>query len=42
MNSSGLMTKCVVPSRHGVLSFNSTCPAVLSCTRSSESASRVM
>jgi hypothetical protein len=33
MNSSGLMTRCVVPSRHGVLSFSSTCPAALSCTR---------
>jgi len=44
MNSSGDITKCVVPSRHGVLimSFNSTCPAALSCTRSSDSAGRVM
>jgi hypothetical protein len=42
MNSSGLITKCVVPSRHGVLSFSSTCPAALSCTRSSDSAGRVM
>ncbi len=30
MNSSGLITRCVVPSRHGVLSFSSTCPAALS------------
>ena len=27
MNSSGLKTRCVVPSRHGVFSFSSTCPA---------------
>jgi len=32
MNSSWLMTKCVVPSRHGVLSLRSTCPAALSWT----------
>jgi len=42
INFSGLITKCVVPSRHGVLSFYPTYPAALSCTRSSESASRVM
>ena len=42
MNSSGLKTRCVVPSRHGVFSFSSTCPAALTCTRSSESAGRVM
>jgi hypothetical protein len=33
MNSNGLITRCVVPSRHGVLSLSSTCPAALSCTR---------
>jgi starvation-inducible DNA-binding protein len=33
MNSSGLITRCVVPSRHGVLSLSSTWPAALSCTR---------
>ncbi len=38
MNSSGLITRCVVPSRQGILSFSSTCPAALSCTRSSDSA----
>jgi hypothetical protein len=27
MNSSGLMSRCVGPSRHGVLSLSSTCPA---------------
>jgi len=42
MNSSGLITRCVVPSRHGVLSLSSTCPAALTCMRSSESAGRVM
>lgn len=40
MNSSGLMPTCVVPSLHGVLSFNATCPAALNYTRSSESAGR--
>ena len=30
MNSSGLLTRDVVPSRHGVFSFSSTCPAALS------------
>ena len=35
MNSSGDITKCVVPSRHGVLSLSTTCPAALVCTRSS-------
>ena len=34
MNSIELITKCVVPLRHGVLSFSSTGPAALSCTRS--------
>jgi hypothetical protein len=42
MNSSGLITRCVVPSRHGVLSLSSTWPAALSCTRSSDSEGRVM
>ncbi len=42
MNSSGLITRCVVPSRQGVLSVSSTCPAALSCTRSSDSAGRVI
>jgi modulator of FtsH protease len=41
MNSSGLITRCVVPSRHGVLSLSSTWPAALSCTRSSDSEGRV-
>jgi ABC-type branched-subunit amino acid transport system ATPase component len=36
------MTMCMVPSRHGVLSLNCTCPAALSCTRSFDSAGRVM
>ena len=40
MNSSGLMATCAVPSLHGVLSFNATCPAALNCTRSSEGAGR--
>ena len=42
MNSGGLITKCVVPSRQGALSLSATCPAALSCTRSSDSAGRVM
>ena len=42
MNSSGDIIRCVVPSRQGVLSFSSTCPAALSCNRSSDSAGRVM
>jgi hypothetical protein len=42
MNSRGLITRCVVLSRHGVLSFNFTCPAAFSCTRSSGSAGGVM
>jgi hypothetical protein len=33
MNSSGDVTRCVVLLRPGVLSFNSTCPVVLHCTR---------
>ena len=40
MNSSGDITRCVVPSRQGVLSFSTTCPAALHCTRSSASAGR--
>ena len=35
MHSSGDITRCVVPSRQGVLSFSTTCPASLHCTRSS-------
>jgi len=42
MNSSGDITKCVVPSRQGVLSLSTTCPAALVCTRSLASAGRVM
>jgi len=42
MNSSGDMTKCVMPSRQGVLSFNTTCSAAFVCTRSLASAGRVM
>ncbi len=42
MNSSGDITRCVVPSRHGVLSFSTTCPAALVCTRSLANAGRVM
>ena len=33
--ASRLSTRCVVPSRQGVLSLSTTCPAVLVCTRSS-------
>lgn len=42
MNSSGDMTRCVVPSRQAVLSLSTTCPAALVCTRSLVSAGRVM
>jgi hypothetical protein len=42
MNSSGLITKCVVPSRHGGFSLSSTWPAALSWILSSDSAGRVM
>ena len=42
MNSSGDITMCVVPSRQGVLSLSTTCPAALHCTRSLASAARVM
>ena len=38
MNSSGLITMWVVPSRQAVLSWSTTCPAVLICTRSLASA----
>ena len=34
MNSSGDITRWVVPSRQGVLSFSTTWPAALACTRS--------
>ena len=34
MNSSGEMTRCVVPSRQGVLSLSTTCSTTLVCTRS--------
>ena len=42
MNSSGDMTRCVVPSRQGVLSVNTTWPAALVCKRSLAKAGRVM
>jgi hypothetical protein len=42
MNSSGDITKCVVPSRQAVFSVSTTCPAALHCTRSLASAERVM
>jgi len=42
MNSSGDITRCVVPSLHCVFSFNSTSPAALHCTRSSAGAGRAM
>ena len=42
MNSSGDITKWVVPSRLGVLSLSTPCPAALVCTRSLASAGRVM
>jgi hypothetical protein len=42
MNSIGLITRCVVPSRHGVLSFSSTCPAAWSRILSCDSAGRAM
>ena len=42
MNSGGDITKCVVPSRQGVFSLSTTCPAALQCTRSLASAERVM
>ena len=36
MSSSGDITRCVLPFRHGVSSFNSTYPAALHRTRSSD------
>jgi len=42
MNSSGLVDRCVVPSRHGVFSSRCTCPAALTSMRSSDSAGWVM
>lgn len=33
MGSSGLITRCVLPSGHGVFSFRSTCPAALARQR---------
>jgi len=42
MNSSGDITKCVVPSRQGVFSFSTTCPAALICARSLARAERVI
>ena len=42
MNSSGDITRCVVPSRQGVLSLSTTCSAALVCTRSLAKAGRVM
>ena len=42
MNSRGDIIRCVVPSRQGVLSLSTTCPAALVCTRSLASAGRVM
>jgi len=38
MNSSGDITRSVMPTRHGVLSLNTTCPAALRFTRSLASA----
>jgi hypothetical protein len=42
MNSSGDVTRTVVPSRQAVLSFSTTCPARLQRTRSWANAGRVM
>ena len=42
LNSSGGITRCAVPSRQGVLSLSTTCPAALVCTRSLAKAGRVM
>jgi hypothetical protein len=33
MNSSGDITRCVVPSRLGVFNHSTTCPAALHCNR---------
>jgi hypothetical protein len=41
-NSGCEISKCVVPSRQGVFSFSTTCPAALICTRSLSRAGRVM
>ena len=38
----GDMTRCVVPSRQGVLSLSTTCPAALVCTRSLADISRIL
>jgi hypothetical protein len=42
MNSSGLSTRCVVPSRHGVFNSSCTCPAAFTWMRSFDSAGRVI
>lgn len=42
MSSSGLMIRCMVPSRHGVFSFSSTCSDALICMRPSGGDGRVM
>ncbi len=34
MNSCGDITRCIVPSRHGVFSYSTTGPAALHYTRS--------
>ena len=38
MNASSLITRCVVPSRHGVFNSNPTCPAAFTWMRSSDNA----
>ena len=38
INASGDITRCVLPSRQGVLNFNTTCLAAFVCTRSLTSA----
>ena len=42
MNSSGDITRWVVPSRQGVLRLSTTCPKSLVCTRSLAKAGRLM
>ncbi len=42
MNASSLITRYVVPSRHGVLCSDSTCPAPFTWMRLSDNAGRVM
>ena len=42
MKSSGLITKCVAPSHHGVFTVWPACHAALSGTRSSDSDGRLM